>query len=558
MGRFSAMTLAVGQGPTHRLVTVTAQAGLALVLLGRLSRWLWRYRWTRPLALPLGPAFLHWSASKLAEAIRQGQLRASDVVQAYIATLSAADKKLNIVATERFAAAQQEALEVDKRVAVARSLGQAAIDALPAFLGVPIISKESFEYTGLQYTNGLLCRKGLLGLQKGPVIRRMEEAGFIVLGGGNLSEACMWMESYNPVYGRTSSPFGLHLTPGGSSGGTAAGVASLGAPVGITSDIGGSTRIPSLYNGLFGHKATGGLVPNTRTHLDNYHGAVCRICQPGMVARHAEDLLPMLKHMAGPPDPIDNDPLTSEYLPIPKWLDLEVDFSGLTVGSLSFCGGFPTCFQELLLSSVSVGQLSAQAKVVEWLQAKGCHVKQLYFEDLAVGHWFATWATRVQAAGGPTFREVICQSKNTFGLGEIFRYILGVSPYTLPALGLAYAEDLQNAVEPPLEKRLEKAAEVEQLLTQALQTCNILVMPILPRHGCVHDELLFRILDSSFISIWNAVEFPSTAVPVGLHRGLPTGVQIVSSKGQDELTIGVAVELSRAGVARCVPPGSGS
>ena len=50
----------------------------------------------------------------------------------------------------------------------------------------------------------------------------------------------------------------------------------------------------------FGHKPTGGLVPNRGTHLDEFHGAVCRICQMGMVCRHAEDLLPMLRIMAGP------------------------------------------------------------------------------------------------------------------------------------------------------------------------------------------------------------------------------------------------------------------
>jgi amidase len=68
--------------------------------------------------------------------------------------------------------------------------------------------------------------------------------------------AAVWFESANPVYGRTNNPFGLHRSPGGSSGGCAAAVASRACPWAATSDVGGSTRIPAGYCGLFGLKPT--------------------------------------------------------------------------------------------------------------------------------------------------------------------------------------------------------------------------------------------------------------------------------------------------------------
>jgi len=443
-------------------------------------------------------------------------------------------------------------------------------EALPPFLGVPIVLKEAFEYPGMPYTQGLVARRWEVGKRKGPVVRRVEEAGFIVLGFGNLSEATMWMESYNPVYGRSLNPYDLARTPGGSSGGTAAAVAVMAVPVGITSDIGGSTRIPAFYCGLFGHKPTGGLIANTGTHLDNFHGAICRICQTGMVTRHAEDLLPMLRMLVGPPLP-EEDAMVAEYLPLPEWHGKGVDFSRLSVTMVTWRDGIlgsllnvlrgessKRSLPALLLSSVPDALLVAQARAVDWLEAQGCKIRRLYFEDLLVGDWFQTWSTRVQNAGGPSFREVICQSKQTFGPMELLRYVLGASKHTLPALSLAFIEDLITLFEPPLTERLAIAQDVEDTLSAAISDYGILVMPTLPVHGLKHDMPLLRFLDSCFTSIWNATEFPATAVPLGLDtRGLPLGVQLVSRRGNDELTIACARALADAGVARHVPPGCG-
>lgn len=517
-------------------------------VLQRLPELLRRYRATRPLPCSLGEAFLQWSATRMAEAIKSGEVTSLQLVEASIQRIQEVDVHLNALVAERFDAARKEAEEADRRVAV----GQ---DDLPAFLGVPILLKEAFEYPGFPYTNGLMCRRGRVGQKAGPALRRIESQGFIVLGTGNVSEACMWMESYNLVYGRSSSPWGLHLSPGGSSGGTAALVAACGSPAGLTADIGGSTRIPALLNGLFGHKPTGGICPNLGTHLDEFHGAVCRICQMGMVCRHAEDLLPLLRIIAGPPDP-QEDHLAHEYRACPPWHGKEIELGSLTVGCLSFKGRFSvTSVQEMLISSIGEGQRMAVQRACKWLETQGAKIEQLHFEDLYVGQWFECWSSRVQGAGTARFREVLCQSKQTFGIREIGRYLMGLSPYTLPALGLAFLEDFVEMFSPSMERRLADADELETKLRAVFQNCQVLIMPTLPRHGLRHDEPLRRVLDSCFTSIWNAMEFPSTAVPLGLHKGLPVGVQIVSLPGNDELTISVATQMAKAGVARCFVPG---
>ncbi|CAJ1332741.1 unnamed protein product, partial [Effrenium voratum] len=469
---------------------------VALYVLHKLPRLL-RYWPARPLgprafAPGAGPPFLRWSACRLAEAIRRRELTAEQVVDAFIQRLQDVDVHLNALVAERFDAARQQAREVDRRIASEKG-------ELPPFLGVPIVVKEAFEYPGFPYTNGLLSRKGRLGVKAGYAVQRVEAAGFLVLATTNISEACMWMESYNLVYGRVASPFGSHLSPGGSSGGSAALVAALGVPVGLTADIGGSTRIPALLNGLFGHKPTGGIIPNHGTHLEEFHGAVCRICQMGAVARHAEDLAPLLRIMAGPPSPEAR--LAHEYRACPVWRGLEPELGSMTVGSLSFRGGLPSA-QELMISSVGKGQQRAQQRVIHWLETQGCKIQPLFFEDLAVGEWFDCWSTRVQGAGTARFREVLCQSKDCFGPAEVLRYLAGYSPHTFPALGLAFLEDLVESFSPPMEQRLARAQQLEDLLRSQLAQCQVLIMPTLPRHGLVHDEPLLRVLDSCFTSIW--------------------------------------------------------
>lgn len=80
----------------------------------------------------------------------------------------------------------------------------------------------------------------------------------VVLGVTNTSEACMFHESNNPIYGLTKNPYSLNHSAGGSSGGSAAACAAGAVPVAVASDVGGSIRIPSHFCGLFGHKPTGG------------------------------------------------------------------------------------------------------------------------------------------------------------------------------------------------------------------------------------------------------------------------------------------------------------
>src|SRR3954464_7410832 len=109
------------------------------------------------------------------------------------------------------------------------------------------------------------------------------------------------MESTNRVYGRTANAYDPRRTAGGSSGGEGAIVGAGGAPFGLGADIGGSIRMPAFFNGVFGHKPTGGLVPGTGQYPIASNAAL-RYLSTGPIARRAEDLMPLLRILAGPDD----------------------------------------------------------------------------------------------------------------------------------------------------------------------------------------------------------------------------------------------------------------
>jgi len=203
-------------------------------------------------------SLLFRSATELARMIRDREVSSRDVVEAHIRRIEEVNPSLNAVVATRFDDAREEARRADVLISRASAPG----DVSP-LCGVPCTVKEAFALEGMPNTGGLLSRKGKVARQDATTVSRLRSAGAIPLGVTNVSELGMWVESNNLVYGRTASAHGRRRTSGGSSGGEGAIVSAGGSPFGLASDIGGSIRVPAFFNGVFGHKPTGGLVPNS-------------------------------------------------------------------------------------------------------------------------------------------------------------------------------------------------------------------------------------------------------------------------------------------------------
>ena len=167
---------------------------------------------------------LSLSGTELARRIREREVSSEDVIETHIARIRQVNPALNALVAERFGPARAEARAVDERLRAGLD------DEPPAFFGVPCSIKESFALAGMPQTAGLVARRGTVSRSDATAVARLRAAGAIPLGVTNVSELCMWMESDNRVYGRTSNPYDPTRTVGGSSGGEGA---ILGAGPGI-------------------------------------------------------------------------------------------------------------------------------------------------------------------------------------------------------------------------------------------------------------------------------------------------------------------------------------
>jgi len=468
---------------------------------------------------------LYVSASEVARRIRAGEVTSLAAVEAFIAQIEAVNPALNAVVFKRFDVARAEADAADQR------LRDEGADALPPFHGVPCSVKESFALVGMPNSTGLMRRKDLRSTSDAVTVARMRAAGFIPLGVTNTSELCMWMESNNRVYGATSNPYDQTRTVGGSSGGEAAIVCAGGAPIGIGSDVGGSIRMPAFFNGVFGHKSTGGLVPSTGQYPHADEG-VARYVVTGPICRHACDLMPFLRIIAGP------DGVDPGCLPFELGDPATVSFEGRTLVSIEFNG----------MERVSDELLAAQRRVVAHFESLGAVVRRPSIKGLKKS--FDIWSACLAAGSKTPFGTLMGQGTPIKPLTELAKWTVGRSQHTAMATLLAATESLLDHFPAHRARLLALKDQVRGELLEHMGEGGLLVYPSYPRVAPKHHSPFLRQLtlrfEYAYTALLNVLELPVTQVPLGLNRkGLPLGVQIGATHGQDHISIAAALELER-------------
>jgi amidase len=186
-----------------------------------------------------------------AAAIRAGKISVAEAVDAAITRVEERDCTIDALAVPHFNAAYAEARALD---------AAGPRDDQPLF-GVPMTIKESFDVAGLPTTWGHPQFKDRIAPHDALLVKRLKAAGAIIIGKTNIPVDLTDWQSFNPIYGRTSNPHNPERSPGGSSGGSAAAVASGMVACDYGTDIGGSVRVPAHFCGVWGHKTTWGLVP---------------------------------------------------------------------------------------------------------------------------------------------------------------------------------------------------------------------------------------------------------------------------------------------------------
>jgi len=469
------------------------------------------------------------SGTRLARMVRDREVTSRELVDVHVRRIERVNPPMNAVVADRFDQAREEADRAD------RVLRESGPDDLPPFHGVPCTIKESFELTGMPNTSGLVARKGVIAKRDAPTVSRLKDAGAIPMGVTNVSELCMWMESFNKVYGRSNNPYDRRCIVGGSSGGEGAIVGAGASPFGLGADIGGSIRLPAFFNGVFGHKSTGGMVPATGQYPIASNEAL-RYMTTGPITRRAEDLMPLLRILAGP----DGRDRECRHFDLGDPADVRIE--GMDVVVVEGNGLLP----------VQPELLEAQSRCAAFLASKGARVRRERIEGLKLSGQI--WAAKLMGAGGPTYSELLGNGR-PIDLGrEVLMYLLGISPFTLPSLALVALEEMGKMFPDDMQEFVEAGDRLRRDLCETIGQNGVMLYPPYTEAAPPHNKPLIPPFQWIFTGIINVMEMPSTQVPLGLgRRGLPLGVQVIGVHGNDHVPIAVAMELERA-FGGWVPP----
>ncbi|MFD1032305.1 amidase [Metaplanococcus flavidus] len=445
---------------------------------------------------------LDLDAMGVAQLIMEKKITSRQAVEIYIEHLNNINHSVNCLVEDRFEQALLEADLADKRLAEG--------DASGALFGVPISIKEAFHVRGMKTTGGLIRRKEYVMDQDAEVVNKLRAEGAIILGKSNTPELCFCQETVNKLYGRTNNPRDFRRTAGGSSGGEGALIAAGGAAAGLGSDIGGSIRFPSHFNGVVGFKSGRDQVSQTGSYPEVKEGLQYRMLGIGPITKSVKDARMIYNIVAKVPAP------------------------ARTLKS----------FMLNILPDTGYPLADHTAKLIDSISQK-CAIDfetereaPPYFDDSA-GVWQEIMSidgaanTRNEAFGGKSMNLYSSYMKERFrGTSEVHRY-------------LSWAL-IGGALFKPSEKRLEKIREFLQHGDHILENYlkeRILIMPVYhktaPRHGVVYREI-FSIRKTfrqylPFVAYANTWGLPALTVPLGFdEKGLPIGVQLISSNGNEE------------------------
>jgi len=229
------------------------------------------------------------SAAALREAVLNKSLSCTDIVKAYFKRIDKVEDKVNAYLTLCFDDAMKKAEEIDEKIGKGLPVGLLA--------GIPIAVKDNICTNGIRTSCASKMLEDFIPPYDATVVKKLKEEDAIIIGKTNMDEFAMGSSTENSAFKKTKNPWDLSRVPGGSSGGSAAAVASLMAPLALGSDTGGSIRQPASFCGVVGLKPTYGLV--SRFGLVAFSSSLDQI---GPFSKTVEDSALLLQAIQGNDD----------------------------------------------------------------------------------------------------------------------------------------------------------------------------------------------------------------------------------------------------------------
>jgi len=417
------------------------------------------------------------------------------------------------------------------RLAAAGSDARYAAGTARALEGLPITIKDAFEATGFFATCGSEKLADHRPDEDAPAVARLRAAGVVIVGKTNVPEFSAEWQTDNALFGRTSNPWDVARSPGGSSGGAVVAVATGMTSFELGSDIAGSIRWPSQATGVFGHKSSQGLVP-MRGHIPPapFYVDEPDLVVAGPLTRSAGDLRLVLSVLTGQPVP-----------------SVTPSHGAWRLGVLTEAPGVRTASAAAAAVDAAAAALAARGAAVERVAAP--------FPFAEVWHAYLLQLCRMHHASRPS------RDRNRWAAraGEF------AAEDESPAAWLARTAATPDSA---LLAALDARADWLAALGPFFNDFDALLMPPASTAALPHDPRGYDarpyIVDGEVRSIfeitaWIApatvLHLPATTAPVMRNsEGLPCGVQILGAPGADASTIAIAESLEEALGGFVAPP----
>ncbi len=452
----------------------------------------------------------------MAHAVRRRDIGVRELVQSCLDRIAQVNPIVNALADVRADEALQAADEADQALARGADTGP--------LHGVPIPIKINTDQKGYASSGGVVAFQDMIASEDAPPVANLRKAGAIFVGRSNSPAFSLRWATTNDLHGRTLNPWNAGKTPGGSSGGAAAAVATGMVALAHGNDIGGSIRQPAFCCGIAGLRPTAGRIPSWTAPPDGDQPlSVQHFFTQGPLARSVEDLRLALAAMSA------LDPRDCLQAPAP--------LAGPPLHGLPRVG---------LLRDAGIAQPSACVnaaldEAAAMLRDAG-HVVQEVDLPLMQEAYRLWWLL-----GMGEFRSVmpLLQQVGDEGIRKAAAYYYEVSEQwcgkqlTLEAYINGYA----------------RRGSLIARLQQFMERCPLIVLPTCTEQAFDQESDIRSAQDMRGVmaSNWSMMAvsllgFPAVAVPTGIANGLPVGVQIMGPRFREDLVLDAAQEIeSRAG-----------
>lgn len=464
---------------------------------------------------------LSLDATALAKCIRERKLTSEEITATFIDHIKEINPIINAVTEERFEEAIEEAIQKDLNI-------DTNLFGKPLY-GVPISMKESFNVAGMKTTGGIIHRQDLIKSKDAQIVKILKDAGAIILCKTNTPPLCFCQETDNKLYGRTNNPWNIKHTASGSSGGEGALISAGGTALGFGSDIGGSIRFPSHFNGVIGFKSGSNDICSDGHFPPTAHELQDRMLGCGAISKSIRDAELIHDLILG----------TNKKRNLFEKVQIEV---------LDIENEFPLCTESKSILNDVTTFLQQEYDID--------HTIPPYFNDSAL-----IWQELMSIDGGNHLKRIAFNTDRP----NLWRTYLREKMFnnTETHQNLSWAL-IGTKLFKPSKKRI---SNIEQLLKTGDKTLSgylnnrVLIFPVYhssaPKHGELYKEIfsinktfLNYMPYTAYANVWG---LPALTIPIRSDsNNLPIGIQLMSKVGNENsiFKIGKKIEKEFGGYTR--------